>query len=222
MTQILIVEDEPDIAEVVEKYLLAEGFTTHLIADGKEVVPWVRQHQPALVVLDLMLPGLDGLTICRELRDFSQVPIIITTARVEEIDRLIGFESGADDYVCKPYSARELVARIKSLLRRAQPPTDDVAGPLLLQDKLKICYRGESVTLTVLEYRLFELFYKHPDRIYSRSQIQDRVYDDYRDNFDRTVDSHIRNLRRKLKTIGLDECIKTIYGAGYRYQPPEG
>jgi len=220
MTAILLVEDEPDIAGVVEKYLHAEGFGTHHFAEGSGVVPWVHENDPALIVLDLMLPGIDGLTLCRELRTFSTVPIIITTARIEEIDRLIGFESGADDYVCKPYSARELVARIKSLLRRATPAAGTGTEILLLPDKLEVCIKGHSASLSTLEYRLFELFYRHPGMIYSRSQILDQVYDDYRDISDRTVDSHIRNLRQKLKAIGLEESIKSVYGAGYRYQPP--
>lgn len=221
MTEILLVEDEPDIAGVVEKYLQAEGFSTHLFAEGTGVVQWVRENEPALIVLDLMLPGIDGLTLCRELRTFSTVPIIITTARIDEIDRLIGFESGADDYVCKPYSARELLARIKSLLRRASPAAAAGAEILLLPDKLEVCIKGHSASLTTLEYRLFELFYRHPGMIYSRSRILDQVYDDYRDISDRTVDSHIRNLRQKLKVVGLEESIKSVYGAGYKYEPPE-
>lgn len=221
MADILIVEDEPDIAGVVEKYLQAENFSTHHLDEGTGVVSWVRQQQPALIVLDLMLPGIDGLTICNELRTFTDVPIIITTARVDEIDRLIGFETGADDYVCKPYSARELVARIKSLLRRAAPTLESEAELLLLPDKLEVSLKGHSVALTALEYRLFELFYQHTGRIYSRAQILDQAYDDYRDISDRTIDSHIRNLRQKLKTVGLEENIKSVYGAGYRYQPAE-
>lgn len=218
MATILIVEDEPDIAAVVEKYLQAEGYGTHHIVDGSEAIPWVQQHHPALIVLDLMLPGIDGLTICREVRTFSAVPIIITTARVDEIDRLIGFESGADDYLCKPYSARELVARIKSLLRRSAPAAESESEILLLPDKLEVCLKGCSATLTALEYRLFELFFRHPGQIYSRNQILDQVYDDYRDISDRTVDSHIRNLRQKLGVVGLGENIKSVYGAGYKYQ----
>lgn len=185
------------------------------------MVSWVRQHLPALVVLDLILPGVDGLSICKELRTFTQVPIIITTARVEEIDRLIGFEAGADDYVCKPYSARELVARIKSLLRRAVPPGMNETELLLLPDKHELCIKGRSVALTALEFRLFELFYQHPGRIYSRAQILDQAYDDYRDISDRTIDSHIRNLRNKLKGVELEESIKSIYGVGYKFQHPD-
>ena len=221
MADILIVEDEPDIASVVEKYLQAENLSTHHLDEGTGVVSWVHQQQPALIVLDLMLPGIDGLTLCKELRTFTDVPIIITTARIDEIDRLIGFEAGADDYVCKPYSARELVARIKSLLRRAAPSPNSDAELLLLPDKLEVCIKGHSVTLTALEYRLFEFFYQHPGRIYSRAQILDQAYDDYRDISDRTIDSHIRNLRKKLKDVGLEEGIKSVYGAGYKFQYPD-
>lgn len=219
MAEILIVEDEPDIAGVVDKYLQAAGYDTHLLAEGGGVVSWVRKHQPSLIVLDLMLPGVDGLTICRELRTFTDLPIIITTARVEEIDRLIGFEAGADDYLCKPYSARELVARIKSLLRRTTPSTD--AELLLLPDKHEVCLKGLSVALTALEFSLFELFFRHPGRIYSRNQILEQAYNDFRDISDRTVDSHIRNLRKKLRHVGLENAIQSVYGAGYKYLPPD-
>lgn len=221
MADILIVEDEPDIAGVVEKYLQAEDFTTHHLDEGTGVVSWVREQQPALIVLDLMLPGIDGLTICKELRTFTNVPIIITTARVDEIDRLIGFEAGADDYVCKPYSARELVARIKSLLRRAAVDINSGVELQLDPERHEIFLKGKAVVLTALEYKLFSLFYHHPGRIYSRDQILNQVYDDYRIVSDRTVDSHIRNLRHKLEQLAINDCIQSVYGAGYKYLPAD-
>jgi len=220
MTQILIVEDEHDIADTMARYLQAEGFRTHIIDRGTGVIEWVKKHEPALILLDLMLPGIDGLTLCRKLRQFTDVPVIITTAKVEELDRLRGFDSGADDYVCKPYSARETVARIKVMLRRASPPDKVETGLRLLPDTLELCHGSTCITLTAREFRLLELFYRHPGRVYSREDILSHAYDDDRNVSDRTVDSHIRNLRSKLRQLTLDEALQSVYGAGYKYVPP--
>ncbi|MCE9687913.1 response regulator [Shewanella sp. AS16] len=218
--KVFIVEDEKSIAEVMQLYLQAEGLETRVFHDGNAVVEAVRCDAPSLMLLDLMLPGKDGLSICREVRAFSEVHIIMTTAKVEEVDRLLGLDTGADDYVCKPYSAREVVARVRAVLRRLDGRLTS-AGPQLSVDEssLTLGYGGHKVILTALEFRLFHLLYSHPNRIYSRGQILDLLYSDFRVLSERTVDSHIRNLRRKLAQLeSPDEMIRSIYGLGYRFE----
>ncbi|WDE02450.1 response regulator [Thalassomonas actiniarum] len=216
---ILIVEDDLDIADIVATYLQAAGFMTKHLSDGNEVVGWVKSNTPALIILDIHLPGKDGLDICREVRAFSEVPIIMATAKIEEVDRLIGLEIGADDYVCKPYSVKEVVARVKANLRRFGKLAN-AAGKLILDsDSFCLNYQGQAVELTAIEFSLFHLLYANPSRIYSRGQIIDLVYQDYRDVSDRTVDSHIRNLRKKLSKLPLEhDFIRSIYGAGYKFE----
>jgi two-component system response regulator BaeR len=218
---ILIVEDEAKLASLVGDYLAAAGYRHHWLAEGDGVAEWVREHQPDLVLLDLMLPGRDGLDVCRDIRVFSQVPIIMVTARVEEIDRLLGLELGADDYVCKPFSPRELVARVKAVLRRLQTPAPADSGLLTLEPHSHRVRAGAAaVELTTVEYRLFETLYRAPGRIFSRDQLMDRAYDDGRIVSDRTIDSHVKKLRRKLAELLPDqELVHSVYGAGYRYEP---
>lgn len=222
MTQrILIVEDEEKLASLLADYLKQSGFETWWIADGAEVLPRVREQQPDLVLLDLMLPGRDGLEICKEIRTFSQLPIIMITARVEEIDRLLGLELGADDYICKPFSPREVVARVKTVLRRAgeQPPAQ-TPGLTLDADRYSARFEGRDLDLTVVEFKLLHFLYQNPGRIYSRSQLMDRIYSDQRIVSDRTIDSHIKKLRKKIAAVAPDqEIIHSIYGAGYKYEP---
>jgi len=219
---VLIVEDERSVAELLDDYLQAADFTTHIIDDGDEVVAWVRRNSPALVLLDLMLPGTDGITLCKEIRSFSSVPIIMATARVDEIDRLIGLELGADDYICKPFSPREVVARVKAVLRRSGggPAT---AGDLISLDKegFRAYIRGEDLKLTKVEFQLFAALYSQPERIFSRDQLIRHIYQDQRMVSDRTVDSHIKKLRLKISRAnpGLD-LIVSVYGIGYRLQIP--
>lgn len=218
---ILIVEDEEKLARIVAEYLAHAGYATHRIEDGREVVPWVRANSPDLILLDLMLPGRDGLDIARELRGFSAVPIIMVTARVEEIDRLLGLELGADDYVCKPFSPRELVARVKAVLRRLAPPASPYAGLLELDTaSFRVRSARGTAELTSVEFQLFAALYREPGRIFARSQLMDRIYEDGRVVSDRTIDSHIKKLRRKLEPLAPDhELIHSVYGAGYRYEP---
>ncbi|WP_372872400.1 response regulator [Shewanella sp.] len=218
--KVFIVEDEKNIAEVMQMYLQTEGLETRVFHDGSDVVEAVKSDKPSLVLLDLMLPGKDGLSICQELRVFSELYIIMTTARVEEVDRLLGLDTGADDYVCKPYSARELTARVRAVLRRLDGKLT-AAGPSLKVDEsaLSLSFGGQTVVLTALEFRLFNLLYSQPNRIYSRSQILDLLYSDFRVLSDRTVDSHIRNLRKKLAGLNTEqEMIRSIYGLGYRFE----
>ncbi|MEK6425217.1 MAG: response regulator [Burkholderia gladioli] len=228
---ILIVEDEPKLSALLADYLHADGYATTIVADGREVVPHVRAHAPSLVLLDLMLPGRGGLDICRELRGFSTIPVIILTARVDEIDRLLGLELGADDYVCKPFSPREVVARVKAILRRieqaARPkPADDEAaagasGPFEIDPEHHLAQlHGRNLHLTPVELRLLALLVANPGRIYSRDFLLRRLYDDHRVVTDRTVDSHVKNLRRKLQAVQPEhDYIRSIYGVGYQFEP---
>jgi two-component system response regulator BaeR len=218
--RILIVEDEPRLAALLGDYLKAAGYEVHRLYDGNDVVAWVHEHAPDLVLLDLMLPGKDGLDICRELRAFSELPIIMTTARVEEIDRLIGLELGADDYVCKPYSPREVVARVKAVLRRAAQRDAPTAGPLtLVEDSLRVQAEGREIELTAVEFALLKALYRAPGRILSRGQLMDRIYNDHRVVSDRTIDSHVKKLRRRLSELLPErELIHSVYGVGYRYE----
>lgn len=221
--QILIVEDETKLAQLLNDYLQRAGFDTQSIDNGLEVMPRIQDAMPDLILLDLMLPGRDGLDICRDIRTFSQVPIIMITARVEEIDRLLGLELGADDYICKPFSPREVIARVKAVLRRTTTtePGDATSPELeLIEESYRVRLSNNAVDLTSVEFQLFAVLYQHPGRIYSRSQLMDRIYDDGRIVSDRTIDSHIKKLRRKLTDLVPDqELIHSVYGAGYRYEP---
>ena len=210
---ILIVEDEPKLAALEADYLKAEGFETHTIADGREVVPWVRAQAPDLILLDLMLPGRDGLDVCRDLRTFSDVPIIMVTAKVEEIDRLIGLDLGADDYVCKPFSVRELVARVRAILRRRRTPST----ALVLDDERHVAeLDGRALDLTPVEFRLLRALASAPGRVFARERLLERLYEDHRVVTDRTVDAHVKNLRRKLEEVRPgEELVRSIYGVGY-------
>jgi len=220
---ILIVEDEPRLSSLMRDYLEASGYCTRIIDHGNDVVPAVRQQPPALLVLDLMLPGRDGLDVCRELRTFSDVPIIIVTARVEEIDRLLGLELGADDYLCKPFSPRELVSRVKAILRRVG--RQDLAvtnheGLIIDEEAYMVSLNGKSLALTPVEMRLLKTLVNAPGRVFSRDQLLDQAYVDHRVVTDRAVDSHIRNLRRKLEQAYPEkDLIHSVYGVGYKYEP---
>jgi len=219
---ILIVEDEPKLAVLLADYLKAGGYRTDICADGREVEARVRALSPALLLLDLMLPGKDGLEVCRELRRFSEVPIVMVTARVEEIDRLLGLELGADDYICKPFSPREVVARVRAILRRsrrdAAVTTDDLAAVLQIDEaRYSAEFRGQPLQLTPVEFRLLKTLADAPGRVFSRDQLLDKLYTDHRIVTDRTVDSHIKNLRRKLDAASPEqELIRSIYGVGYK------
>jgi len=221
---VLIVEDEVELAELLAGYLRREGFTVELAHRGDGVVSKVRQQPPTVMLLDLMLPGQDGLSICREVRQFSNLPILMLTARVEEIDRLLGLELGADDYLCKPYSPREVVARVKALLRRLQPgfgQSQTALNRLQFDDgALTAKFNGCTLDLTVVEYRLLRQLASHPGRIYSRQQLLDAAHDGHRVVTERTVDSHIKNVRRKLREghPHSGELIHSIYGIGYKFE----
>jgi len=218
---ILVVEDEEKIADILRDYLQRDGFKVTCLARGDSVVEKVKSAAPALMLLDLMLPGMDGISVCREVRKFSDIPIIMATAKVEEVDRLLGLEIGADDYICKPFSPREVVARVKAVLRRARPrqmPRRLAAGPLLLDENTRrVTVDGKELSLTPSEFGLLAVLMASPDRVFSRGELLDKVLGDRFEGYDRTVDSHIKNLRRKIaeKLPGKD-IILTIYGVGYK------
>lgn len=217
---ILVVEDEPKLAALLRDYLVAAGHSVECLASGLDAVPAVRAREPDLILLDLMLPGRDGLSICREVREFSDVPVIMITARVEEIDRLLGLDGGADDYICKPFSPREVVARVRAILRRREPRNAGSPAPLVLDEPTwKASYRGVEVDLTPVEFRLLNCLASAPGQVFSRDQLLDRLYPDHRVVTDRTVDSHVKNVRRKLEQID-PTCtpIQSIYGVGYRFE----
>ena len=218
MSRILIVEDEPKLAALEADYLKAAGFETHVIGDGREVVDWVRAHAPDLMLLDLMLPGRDGLEICRDIRAFSDVPIVMVTAKVEEIDRLIGLDSGADDYVCKPFSVRELVARVRAILRRERGALN-AAGLVIDEEAHRAELDGRALDLTPVEFRLLRALAAVPGRVFPRERLLERIYEDHRVVTDRTVDAHVKNLRRKLEEVRPgEELVRSIYGVGYKLE----
>ncbi len=224
MNHILIVEDEIKLARLQADYLQNAGFDTVCLNSGSEVLPWLKANHTDLILLDLMLPGCDGLDICRELRSFSTVPIIMITARIEEIDRLLGLELGADDYICKPFSPREMVARVKAVLRRLQAQTSNALASRsklkLDPDSFRVLAGEQEVELTTVEFQLLQALYQQPGRIFSRSRLMDLIYPDQRIVSDRTIDSHIKKLRKKLNDLLPDqELIHSVYGAGYRYDP---
>ena len=221
--QVLIVEDEPKIAKLLRDYLQQDHYETHWIDSGDSVNEWCKSNNPDIVLLDLMLPGKDGLTVCRELRSHSQVPIIMVTARVDEIDRLLGLELGADDYICKPFSPREVVARVKALLRRVEmikaDPTSAYRGLVIDEEKFSAAIDGHALDLTPVEFRLLALLASQPGRVFSRDQLMNKIYVDGRVVSDRTVDSHVKNLRQKIhEAIGTDDIIRSIYGVGYKLE----
>jgi two-component system response regulator BaeR len=221
--RILVVEDDARIADMLDNYLQAQGWRTTVLGNGLQVAPEVRRMEPALVLLDIMLPGQDGVQVCREVRTFSAVPIIMVTARVDEIDRLIGLEVGADDYVCKPFSPREVVARIKALLRRAEGRLGAGAPPhgfRVDDNALRIAWQEHWLPLTPLEFRLFKRLLSRPGHVFSRNALLESVHEDFRDTTDRAIDSHIKNLRRKIgKVRPQGSAIVSVYGMGYRFDP---
>jgi two-component system response regulator BaeR len=208
--RVLVIEDDAKIARLLLDYLRNEGYEASSEADGRAGLRHVEQSSPDLVILDLMLPGLDGIGVCKAVRLFSDVPILMLTARIDEVDRLLGLDTGADDYVCKPFSPREVMARVRALLRRSDG-----------RDGQRISWSGKALPLTPLEFRLLKRLVSYPGRVYSREQLLDGLNADFRDSSDRTIDSHIKNLRRKIQTIDPDcECIASVYGVGYRFDAP--
>jgi len=220
--KVLVVEDEIELGEILKSYLEQEHFEVCLIHNGLEAVDTILNEAWDIVLLDLMLPGKNGIEICKEVRRHSWVPIIMVTARAEEVDRLLGLSLGADDYICKPYSPREVVARVKTVLRRAQSAAEDkkVSGLQLNEGSLSASYAGNQVELTLVEWRILQALASKADTIFSRQDLIANAYNDQRVVCDRTIDSHINKLRKKITPLLGANGIRSVYGAGYRLELP--
>ena len=221
MTTILVVDDEPRITRLVRDYLESAGFAVISAGDGQEAVMRARTERPDLVVLDLGLPRLDGLDVTRRLRQDGNVPIIMLTARDDETDKLIGLELGADDYVTKPFSPRELVARVRAVLRRHERSSVAdrlVAGELVLDvPRMRLAVEGRAVELTATEFALLAAMARQPGRVFTRSQLLDAIHGVAFDSYERAIDAHVRNIRRKIETDPHEpRHLLTVYGVGYR------
>jgi two-component system response regulator BaeR len=217
---VFIVEDEQKIAGLLKDYLQKANYRTTVIERGDEAVAQVKKWSPDLMLLDIMLPGMDGTAVCREVRKFSNLPIIMITAKVEEIDRLLGLELGADDYICKPFSPREVVARVKAVLRRVHPGPSEknlALGPIVLDEsRHRASVNGNELDLTPSEFKLLQVLMSQPGRVFSRDELIARVQGYHYEGYDRTIDSHIKNLRKKIARHLRDQTIITaVYGVGY-------
>lgn len=224
MTQkILVVDDEAEIVRLVRAYLERAGFAVVTASEGRQALAVFRHERPNLVVLDLNLPGMDGLDVCRALRRDSDIPIIMLTARIEETDRLIGLELGADDYIVKPFSPREVVARVRTVLRRAEgtpvrPEVISSAGVTLDLTQRAASLNGQTLDLTTMEFDLLALLVQHPGQVFTRLQLLEGTQDIAYEGYDRTIDVHIKNLRKKLGDDSQEpRFIETIRGVGYRF-----
>lgn len=220
--KILIVEDEVKLANLMSDFLSNQHFDTHQIHHGDEVLPWLKEHNPSVILLDVMLPGISGIELCKAIRQFSSVPIMMVSAKVEEIDRLLGLELGADDYVCKPFSYAEVVARVKSLLRRSELAKPEHNSDMHLDESTySIHFKGRKVELTSVEFQLFKPLFEKPNRIFNRESLMGTMYEDQRIVSFRTIDSHIKKLRKKLDAVcEQDSVIQSVYGVGYRFVKP--
>ena len=223
--KILVVEDEPKLATLLKDYVEANGFACEVMLTGEGVISKIKSSAYDFVLLDLMLPVTDGLTICREVRQFSEVPIIMLTAKIEEIDRLLGLELGADDYICKPYSPREVIARVKAVLRRYQMAPSQIqqkSGLLVEESKMKVTWQEKDIELTAIEFNLLIMMYRSPGQIFSRNQLMSGMYKDQRVVSERSIDSHIKKLRKKILTAtNGSDWIKSVYGVGYKFELDE-
>ncbi len=220
---ILVIDDEPKIVKLTRDYLEKDGFRVISAADGPAALQMARREKPDLVVLDLMLPGMDGWEVCRALRRETDLPIIMLTARAEESDQVVGLELGADDYITKPFSPRTLVARVRAILRRAQgrlkpPAILRMEGLEIDLEGHRVELDGEPVHLTPNEFRLLVALAQHPGQLFSRDQLVEALHGTSFESFDRSIDSHIKNLRRKLESDPAHpRFIETVYGEGYRF-----
>ena len=221
--RILVVEDDRKISDLLLNYLRASGYEAEAAYDGRDALRQIEQTAPNAVILDWMLPGMDGINVCKAVRAFSDVPILMLTARVDEVDRLLGLDTGADDYVCKPFAPREVIARIRALLRRAEGRVKATTKPWAVDDaSFRISWLGQWLPLTRIEFMMFRLLLSRPGRVYSRDQLLASAHDSQRDISDRAIDTHIKNLRKKVQAVEPgSECIASVYGVGYRFDMPD-
>lgn len=230
MTHILIVEDEEKISSLLQEYCQQQGFIATVIADGSKVEPWLASNHCDAMVLDIMLPNVDGITLCKNIRTYSTVAILMLSARTEEIDRLLGLELGADDYISKPFSPREVIARIKAVLRRTESLASSTSAlletsakeqtaPWLSPNDYQLYFNRQPLHLSAIEYSLMAAMMARPGQVFTRQQLMDVMYQDGRIVSERTIDSHIKKLRQKIQQ-GFDDLnlIHSIYGLGYKYQ----
>ncbi|AXT39984.1 response regulator [Alteromonas sp. BL110] len=222
---VLIVEDEEKIAQILVDFFALEGFNTKVLHSGEHVISSIKESTFSAIILDRMLPAIDGLTLCKQIRQFSNVPILMLTARIDEIDRLIGLGAGADDYICKPFSPREVVARVQAILRRTQSQNSSleqsqrklVHKDIILDLDTYVCERrNETIELTPVEFRLLKTFIEKPGHVFSREQLMDKGYVDGRIVSNRTIDSHMKNLRHKLMQDDHTSPLQAVYGIGYK------
>lgn len=218
---LLIVEDEEQLRKILSEHFQAEGFRTLQAQDGEEALKIWLEHKPDLIVLDIMLPRMSGFEVLKSIRNEDNTPVIMLTARIEEIDKLLGLELGADDYISKPFSPRELTARVRAVLRRSSKKEDK---HLILYNNLKIdlsryqaFVNNNLLPLTSTEYKILVVLAENPGQVFSRLQLLERIYSDIYEGYERTIDTHINNLRRKLENLpSQDIVIKTVYGVGYK------
>jgi two-component system OmpR family response regulator len=222
--KILIVDDEEKIRELINKYLVNEGFEVIEAADGYQALELAASENPDLIVLDWLLPGISGLEVCRQVRQKSAVPIIMLTAKTEEIDKLLGLELGADDYITKPFSLRELTARIRVVLRRIDPGGEVKTTSIKIDDleinldRHEVLSNGKNITLTPTEFKIMSILFSSPGRVYSRLQLLDAAFGYAYEGYERSIDTHIRNLRKKIEPDPESpRYILTVYGTGYRF-----
>lgn len=218
---VLMVEDDEDLGQILFQFIEASNYRVDWIKSGDEVMPFLADNTPDIILMDVQLPKVDGVTLTKIIRETNDVPIIMVTSKSDEVSRLIGLQTGVDDYVCKPFSAPELILRIKAILKRVQfsdKPEDNKSVIKVDTDKLTLSFENKEEKLTLIECNLLNLLLSAPNRIYSREQILTLAYNSDRDTSDRTIDSHIKNVRKKLEKVGLGkESIESVYGVGYRY-----
>jgi len=225
---VLVVDDDVKLLEIMKTYFLKENFVVHTASDGQAALQMIAQHKPSLVLLDLMLPGMDGREVCRRIRQHNDLPIIMLTAKDDESDRVIGLEMGADDYVTKPFSIKEVIARVRALLRRVHGEVIELKHILEFRDMVMdlqqhaVWYKGTALELTPIEFKLLEVLMKSPRRVFNRLQLMENTHGFAFDGYERTIDAHIRNLRRKVEPDSKKpQYILTVYGVGYKFAGDE-
>ena len=220
--KILVVEDDPKISDLLLNYLNANGYESTAYYDGLQALQYVKEQTPDAIIMDWMLPGLDGIQLCKEIREFSDVPILMLTARIDELDRLLGLDTGADDYVCKPFAPREVIARIRALLRRSEGKVKTNIKPWVIDEpSSRISWNGEWLPLTRIEFTMLRLLLSRPGRVFSRNHLLNSIHESQKDISDRAIDTHIKKLRKKLQTLeSRNEYIASVYGLGYRFDYP--